>query len=1212
MIRRLIFILFLYSLLVWILAYLYVPVAYVQTAMLWCAVGLATVLVGLIIERIVAWWRGRRAQQASKPAAPSPAATTPSHPARTEEAAAFSALLAEADRRLAEAPGAPGVRPPRVMDMPLFLVVGPPECGKTALMQFCGVEPVLLAGQALSPAGTVAPTRVANIWLVRQSVFIEIAGRVFDSGADGLEHLLDVLRGTPNDSAWRWFSPPQPVAQLRAAMLVCDAARYTGEPEAVKLDRMAQHARERLYSIARAFGADLPVYALFSKIDSVRGFTEFFARISEAEVEQVFGFLTADGRSSDPEGRVWAEPETKRLNRHFQHLILRLDDRRRLALSLEPDAQRKPAIYEFPREFKKIRTPLVQYLIDVFQPDPLRAGPRLAGLFFTGVLIRQPVRPAEPVASMAAAPGESDATQIFQGDATMVGKRSMRADGTVEQRAFTGELFEALIRHHPMTVRRVVRGSGAKKQQIALATAAATAVALFFGIVWTISWRENYNLIARTEKAIVEIRGVPADVSLASLTALDRLLQEIMTLESSDSWWRHWGLYKGGNVREIARRAYFEQLKRVSLRRIDSLLGAQLLSAGGETHRNPDQVYDRLKTYRTITGACTVDRPLVTRVLRTAAAEAHPGLSDARTFLLGRQLEYYIANLRPPPVTLDEDAAAEERARAYLRRVGGFEQQFRALLAAVEEGAGKLVVSQTVDYQGLMDGPTEISKAFTPKGMQMFEERVASGDSGASKDQCVMGDSGSSTQTSGKDELKARYYREYAAKWREFLAACRIRPYGSMEDSATRLRNLADASRSPLLDTIKLVAVNAAVAGAKSESSLIDVAKQKIGLKDQKVNAALDSITGVSGGGAITRSDLQTRLLQPALWIVPPPFDHPVNENDGAYVKSLRDLGDAIAALARSTLAEKPAKVQDAQTLLAKAREAHSGLVDKFSDAGSSGVAEPIAELLMQPIRLAESMIAKNRDTSGIPQKDADVRRLCGRLKPLLSSYPFSPGESAKEISLKDLKDAFAPKSGWIWQYAESADFVARQGSEWQEKPGLAGFKVAPELIGFLNAAQRLANALFVNGEPRLDYTLRPCTAHPECDGQLPIKMTLDGKEMQPNSAIRVQFHWPAAPGERMGAEGFRVFSSGSNGFGSFDGLWGVFRLFQYADKRPLGTGRIVWSEIRGLGNARPQRLDPSVKIDLLGVTPNTDVLNPSFFEGLQPASCPTRAAIPN
>src|SRR5262249_33271478 len=149
----------------------------------------------------------------------------------------------------------------------------------------------------------------------------------------------------------------------------------------------------RLFGIVRVAGMDLPVYMIFTKADRLRGFPEFFARLGEAEMGQPFGILT---EAAEREERVWAEAESKRLNRHFHKLILGLDDRRRLALSLEPDARRKPAIYEFPREFKKIRNPVVQYLVDVFQPDPLRMGPRLAGLFFTGVLAVEQGQTPEP------------------------------------------------------------------------------------------------------------------------------------------------------------------------------------------------------------------------------------------------------------------------------------------------------------------------------------------------------------------------------------------------------------------------------------------------------------------------------------------------------------------------------------------------------------------------------------------------------------------------------------------------------------------------------------------------------------------------------------------------------------------------------------------------------------------------------------------------
>src|SRR5262249_7380672 len=54
-------------------------------------------------------------------------------------------------------------------------------------------------------------------------------------------------------------------------------------------------------------------------------------------------------------------------------------------LSQEFDAGKLPTTYEFPREFRKLRTLLVQMLVDVCRPSQLRTTPFLRGFYFTGV-----------------------------------------------------------------------------------------------------------------------------------------------------------------------------------------------------------------------------------------------------------------------------------------------------------------------------------------------------------------------------------------------------------------------------------------------------------------------------------------------------------------------------------------------------------------------------------------------------------------------------------------------------------------------------------------------------------------------------------------------------------------------------------------------------------------------------------------------------------
>lgn len=1212
MIRRVLLILFLYEVLVWTVSYLYAPVTVVQTALFWSALGVALLLLGLIGERFVSWWRAYRAKRAAVPAP----ANHPKAALQSDEAVAFTELIAQANARLAEAPRQPGAPAPRLADMPLYLLIGSSGGGKTALMQSCGLEPVPLAGQALTPAGDIAATRVGNIWLAGTCVFVEIAGRTFDADAARLGQILSVLLARGKASRWNHlFASPQPAVDLRAALLCCEASAFMGEPDASKLDRVSQPLRERLGILAQSAGQELPVYVILTRADRIGGFPEFFGRSGPGDVDQVFGVLNRETPDTGPENRVWADRESKRLGHDFQSLVLRLDERRRLALTMEGDSARKPAIYEFPREFKKLRTPLVQFLVDVFQPDPLRLRPRLAGFFFTGVLPQESPRTVGDSTTIFAGSGISDTTQIFQADRTVILKQSgVPVDR--ERRTFAGELFQKIVLYHRPAHSRPVAASSFGPQQ-RIATAVASGAALLLAIVWSVSWWNNRTLASEFATAVAAVRSAPADLSLTDLRALDGLRQQLVQMDVTDSLSRHWGLYQGGKLRQAAEAIYFERLKRVSLARIDETLGSQLLSAGAASQSTPADLYDRLKTYRTISGSCAVDQPLVFRVLQATAAQTHTELESERSTLLVRQLDFYSRKLRPVPVRLEERQDAEERARRYIREAGGVEPQFRSMVGSLEAQLGKLSVRAAVDYKGLMDGPAEVSKVFTPAGLQAFEAAVEKVGTGPDTDRCVMGESKEVAQTSTKDELKSRYYREYAAKWREFLEASKVRPFGR-DEAARRLVALADPAGSPLLGIIKFVAMNAPDSTSQVEAGFVqagvDALKKTVGGKDpRKGGSVVGSVLPGAGAALTQKADLQTKLMQPALYMIPPPFDRTVNNIDEAYVKGLRDLANAIDGLARAAQPEQAAKAAEADGALSKAREAQTGLVDKFSRSDPASLADPIAKLLAQPIDFARVVVDQLRKPTLGPGPDTALRQLCTKVEPVLALYPFNSAKGAKDAELKNVKDTFAPKTGWIWKYAESNEMVTRQNGEWQEKPGLPGYHVSQRLIDFLNAAQRFADAFFSGGELHFEYALRPCTGQSGCEGQIPIRLVLDGKEMSTTSVVQVQFQWPAATADRMGADAKLILpGGGSYGFGNFPGLWGAFRLFHTAQRRPLGSAIVVWTESRGSGDAQPQPLSPPVRLELVKVSQKTDVLNPEFFNGLRPSSCPKQAIGPN
>jgi len=1226
MIRRLLFILFLYILLVWLIVFYFYhsdTSEMLDKGLLWTAGGVAALLVWLVVEWVLGWWRVRRAQRPATPVARTAAAPAPTH----EDDTALLNLLREADQRLAQAPDAPAAK---ALDLPLYLILGPEAVGKTAVVSNGGIEPTLLAGQAAGGAGGVNPTRVANLWLAQKSLFLEVSGRVFASDPSRFAEFLSRLQPASNAPKWKSFwKPAQSTIPLRAVLLFFDSREFSGTPELSKLDRAAQQVRERLSSVASVLGAEFPVYVVFTKLDALPFFGDFFARLPDGETGQVLGVLAPENPQGGTEDRVWAEAATKRLNACFNSLFLRLSDRRLIALAQELDVSRKPSVYEFPREFKRIRTPLVQFLVDVFKPDPLKAGPRLRGFFFTGT--RKAERGGAAIdlgatTSFQPLSGAPGATQIFRPDVTSMFSKVAAKTGSVslvDRWMFVTDFFLKVLAQDRPRVRHVAARSQLEPyRQIVIGVAAA--LVLFFTFVWTLSWIGNWRLVSTVRTAVENAQRGGAALSLPNLQALDQLRGQLEALEKDNSWSLRWGLYTGDTLYAGARKAYFDRLKGLSLDRLNQTLASKLLQAGKS---NPAEgttpTYDRLKTHRTITAlGCAVDQPLVSRVLKDTVRDAHPGLDDEQIVLLHSQLDYYAAHLGKKDdltVSLPEDPLAEANARAFLRQAGGVEQQVRALISDVNQQVKPLSVADYADdYKSVLTGPAEIGGAFTKPGQALFEARVDKGNFGSGGEQCVMGDSPGLAQQAAdlqvKDRIRSGYYRQYANAWRDFLAAFNVIRYSGSADDAARRLGILDGPRSPLLGIVRMAAINTSFTPPKpGEPSMWDKAAQTVGLgglvqakaKGEKAVAQAQQLIP-DNSVMMTTGDIY-RLFQPVWFTTPPELDRLVNDNDMAYVAGLRGLQQSLEAYGRATQAEKATVLPQAQAAMSQAKMAHAALADKFTDVGNEGLSRIVSNLLLQPISLAESAIPRNSISVTSGKRNDDLKKFCADMRPILAKYPFNP-MSLTDATLNDLESGFSPVKGHVSKYIQTSGsdlWVKTPPAGWGPNTALQGMTVSPELRLFLERSQQLSGTLFAdNGNLRqLQYVLRSVRQN------VVFHLVIDGNDkLHSPDLLQKTFEWPAPSGARPGAEG--VFDEGAGGgFGQYPGLWGVFHLFQNADERALEAKDITWSETRGRGEAIPQKLKQTPKIQVVTFPGGVDLFNPKFFDALK---CPARAVVVN
>ena len=304
--------------------------------------------------------------------------------------------------------------------MPLYLLIGPEGSGKTSTFLNSSTEPQLLAGQGTTP---VSPTRLCNLWLAKDAIFAEIGGRMFTGDLARWNQLLAALRPQVALPVWRrlWGAPASRI-DLRGVIAFCDSKELTGaSSDPQRLERCSRDWQERLRAIAAQFGAGLPVYVVITKCDKIPFFSDYFRRLPESEVNQVLGCtLPPPNAQAAVPTDVFVEAEAKRLTSSFRPLYQALARRRLTQLAHEPNPAQRPGVYEFPRELKRIRSPLVQFLTDVFRPNSLGPNLVLRGYYLTGVREVEVQHAQVGRISDAVTLGSLETTRLFRGDATQM------------------------------------------------------------------------------------------------------------------------------------------------------------------------------------------------------------------------------------------------------------------------------------------------------------------------------------------------------------------------------------------------------------------------------------------------------------------------------------------------------------------------------------------------------------------------------------------------------------------------------------------------------------------------------------------------------------------------------------------------------------------------------------------------------------------------
>ncbi len=1037
-------------------------------------------------------------------------------------------LIREASARLAQSKAGAGVA-----NLPMIFVIGDKGTAKTSTILNSGLDPELLAGQVYQD-NVVAPTRAANIFFARGTVFVEAGGALM-ANPQAWTALVKKLQPSRLKSMGASGQAP------RGVLLCFDLESFTRAGAAEAIVNATRYLQARLGEISEILGISYPVYVLFTRADRIPFFAEFVRNLNPEEAGQVVG-ATVPIRATG--AGVYAEEETNRLTWAFNQLFHSFCDHRLLLLPREGDALKVPQAYEFPREFQKLRTALVQFLVDVCRPSQLRAGPFLRGFYFSGV---RPVAAAEAPTPLIAP--TTPAEQVEAGGATRMFRAGFQAEQKARQAVaqpgggagrrvpqwlFLGHLFNDVVLADANA--RAASGSSTKTslvKRILLASAAGLLLIYSGLLIW--SYFGNRDL---EQVALKASRGIPAGEGaggavpgIDSLQKLETVRQSLAKLTAYERdgapLGLRFGLYKGSDILPDVRKIYYAKFRQLLFGATQGQMLTALQRSPGAPGPNDEYgpAYDTLKAYLLTTSEwkrssdAGLQSFLASKLDGKWIGSREGEIGKERLDLAKLQFDFYASDLHNGnPYSSIAEENPVMRSRVYLSQFSGLERVYQGLLSAADKqfppvsfnqkfpGTAAAVTSaETVRGAFTKDGSKVVQDAIRKQNFA-GEEWVLGPYKGQMPDKAVM-----------QQGLLNRYSADYIAQWRNVLKKSNVNRYGGLKDASSKL-TLLTGSGAPLL----------ALFWWTSQNTCVDVPLVTDKFKaPQSVVPCTGAQMYIVDANRPYNSGLQA--LQQA---VDRAADPTANKEDVS--RAMRDSGQSATLTARQLGASFPPDTE--------------AQIDQRS-----------LELLLQPIKYLDGMVSSDLKGSG--------QSFCSAFnQATLHKFPFDP-LSKDEAKLDELGALLQPKTGKLWTYYDTSLKSVIQCSN-GECSASGGSPVNPGFTSFIGNLMKFSRAIYgeAGTEMNYQYTLTP----QKSDLVEQFEVTVNGDVQKLKGGISHSYTWPGS-GTRNFKLNLRLAGGTITEAQSYEGPWSVFRFFSQADKT---TGTVFsWSVTSGR-DQQPQKIN--------------------------------------
>ncbi len=1077
---------------------------------------LVAVLVVFVVWALVAQWRLWRASRASSELAAAASATTA---AEQRTGGAVGGADAQLAARFQEAVGAlrkSNKTAKSLLELPWYMIIGPPGSGKTTALSNSGLEFPLADRFGRSAVRGVGGTRSCDWWFTTEAILLDTAGRYTTQDSDeradsaGWSAFLTLLKKN---------RPRRPINGVLVAFSIADIAAFSDQER----ERHALAIRRRLEELHRHLGVRLPVYVLFTKADLIAGFTEYFDDLDQEDRSQVWGvtFPLQESRSGRAQDSLAAEFDDL-----VARLVLRVPDR----LQAERDLGRRRAIFAFPQQVASFKGSVTALVREIFASSTLDDRAWLRGVYLTSG-----TQEGTPIDRMLGA-----LARTFG-----LGIQPVR-EATAQGKAFfIGRLLKDVVFGEAGLAgadRKVEMRLAAAFAALYLVMAGAV-VALVAGMVVSYGTNSEYLAgLAEAAQRLALVKSAGPDAALAdtvpSLDAVRLMVDAAEKYRGEVPWQARFGLYQGKALGAAAEDAYFREMNLSLSPAVARHLGGRIAASGTA----PDQLYEYLKAYLMLADPKRLD-PAQMKLI-THAEWAKTFARDSET---GERVAVHFDTLsgdpkRVRPVPADPDLVAQARvslqqaslpllmySRVRLSYAGDTEH---AIVLDKELGLGAQAVMIRKSGASLQQPlPALYTRA-------VFDEFNATGKlqlvSQFLGDSWILGDKAPPLTESPRlaADVVQLYEQDYIKAWDALLADITVRAPRDTADAAQILGTLASPT-SPLKRLLVLTEVNTNLLKPPPAGDLQAAALAKAGQLTGQLDKVLGGAPGPKPGSAVTQHFAAQNALVAG---TPPPVDRLLALMGQAQqqLQSASGLGGQPGSPA--VLASIQKALGDLQSASGEMPPVIGGLIGGLS-----------AKSQTAATGVAHTDLTNRYETQVVSQ----CRELVG------TRYPFNPS-STGDVTLEDFARVFGV--GGVFDaffQANLAPLVDTSRPVWRWRDGAESVGGSQTLLAQFQSAERIRQVFFKPGGqvPEVHFNVSPDDLDPDVDR---FRLEIDGQafEYRHGPPRVVSMTWP---GGAVGAASASFeLHDGSHPQTAFQGPWAMFRMLDHATTQAQSDTRFV------------------------------------------------------